>query len=275
MTEIVFCKTRHIYDSYGDFFRLAELSEYPIIYTDEVDWDSDNIYIITPMNGDIIDDFSNHTKHERNCHIILWNLERPGSEGGAVKDYGKRQRELMQRMRIIDECWVSDRQLAIETGLRYVTLGSHYGLGEPGEDKIYHAVHMSYATPRRQTIYNQINNLAPNGWNEERHKSLQESFFALNVHQDNFGFVEPLRFALFAAYGLPTISEYVTNSDPYWGSIIWADYADIPAVLNRNMGQNYKAFHEHGMEFRKLLCETYNFRKCVDEAINVQGLVWR
>jgi hypothetical protein len=275
MTEIVFAQPRHLYQSYTDFWRLVELSEYPTCYVDEIDFDSQNIYITAPWNGDAESHISNHTKQQRNCHIILWNLERPGSENGAVMWYGKRQRELMQKLRVVDECWVSDRQLAVETGLRYVTLGSHYGLGEPSDHKIYHAVHMSYAVPRRQTIYNKINNLAPNGWGDERHQILQQSFFAVNIHQDNFGFVEPLRFALFAAYGLPTISEHVANSDPYWEHILWADYADIPDVLNRNMGQNYKIFKEYGLEFRKLLCEDFNFRKMVDEAVFVNGLVWR
>ncbi len=37
MAEITFVKTRHVYDSYTDFWRLVELSGFPTIYYDELD----------------------------------------------------------------------------------------------------------------------------------------------------------------------------------------------------------------------------------------------
>ena len=57
---------------------------------------------------------------------------------------------------------------------------------------------MSYEVPRRQTIYKYFMNVGKNGWGEERHRVLQQSKFAVNVHQDQFPFCEPLRLALFA-----------------------------------------------------------------------------
>ena len=52
MTEIRFVRTRHFYESYQDFFRLVELSDFETIYVDELDISKEGVYIVCPMNGE-------------------------------------------------------------------------------------------------------------------------------------------------------------------------------------------------------------------------------
>lgn len=281
-SEIFFCRTRHVYESYQDFFRLAELSNFPIIYSDEIDFSKEAVYIISPWNGDV----EGHIKNEftkgkqRNAHIVLWNLERPSGSTGALLHYNRRQWELIHN-RWVDEIWVSDRQLALESGLRFVILGSDEGLGEPGnEDKIYKFCHMSYVVYRRGLIYNKFNedSVGQNSWGEERDKILKQSKFAVNVHQDEHPFQEPLRLALFAAYGLPIITERIIDSYP-WSSetMIYSNYADLVRTINETVNQDYEAYRQMGLRAREMMCHTFQFGKVVREAIaeSVDRYEWR
>ncbi len=272
---IIFARTRHIYDSYTDFWKLVELSGYETCYVDEINMSRSTIYITAPVNGDFRAHMENHKEDfPRNAHIIAWVLERPGSEDASVSTFGKINRQLMSD-RLVDEVWVSDRRMADETSLRYVTLGSNYGLGEPGNKKIFDFCHMSYMTPRRQTIYKHFMNIGPNCWKEERHQVLQQSFFALNVHQDNFPFCEPLRLALFAAYGLPVVSEYIYDTHPYGEDLTMCSYDDLVKVVQLKIRSGVTDMKEQGERFRKKMCEEFEFKKMVDEAIYINGLHWR
>ncbi len=154
MAEITFVKTRHVYDSYTDFWRLVELSGFPTIYADELDISKDGVYITAPMNRD----WRLHIRNEQregkpiNAHLVSWNIERPSGSAGSVLEYAKQNRYLQYGLwengkllsddnppeqsqgRFVDEVWVSDRRLADETehATRFVILGSDEGLGEPG-----------------------------------------------------------------------------------------------------------------------------------------------
>jgi len=77
--SIVFIRTRHVYDSYQDLFRLVELSGFPIIYADEFDYSEYGVFITAPWNGDWEQHLANHIHKERKSHLILWNLERPSA----------------------------------------------------------------------------------------------------------------------------------------------------------------------------------------------------
>lgn len=52
MPEIIFARPRWDYNSYTDFYRLIELSGYPLIFFDEIDPDSSNCYVMTILNGE-------------------------------------------------------------------------------------------------------------------------------------------------------------------------------------------------------------------------------
>ncbi len=273
--EIVFCKTRYVYDSYTDFWNLVKLSGYETCYVDEVDVSKeDTVYITCPINGEQRPHFDNHRDKPHNAHLVLWQLERPANSGGSIGGYGKDNRQLLYN-RYFDEIWVSDQALANETGLRFVPLGSHPGLGSPSglAHKHYDAVHMSYIVPRREALYIQVKKLAPNGWGDRRDQVLKQSKVAINVHQDTYPFCEPLRFALFAAYGLPVISEYVNNTYPYEDKIIWRDYEDVLPTLYEGL-KNLQQLYDYGMAFRRFLCEENNFKKWVDKAIFEDG-IWK
>ena len=274
---ITFVRTRHFYQSYTDFWKLVELSNFPTIYVDELRPQEEGIFIVAPMNGEWRPHLDNH-KGRRNAHLILWNLERPSGSAGAIRNYARDNWELLHN-RYLDEIWVSDAQLADETLLRYVKLGSHPDLGRPGnwQDKIYDLIHLSYEIPRRVQIYkNFVGRIAPNAWPPDRDQYLRKSRFALNVHQDNHPFQEPLRFALFAAYGLPIISESLIRSYPWDAQTIKTfNYADLVANVQKILEEPYNEYAQMGMRGRKLLCHEYPFRANVELAVEQSVGDWR
>lgn len=275
MTDITFVKTRHHYDSYNDFFRLVELSEFPTIYVDELDVTRPGVYIVTPMNGEWRPHIDNQKNKVRNAHLILWNIERPSGSAGSIGQYGQSNRDMIYKLQL-DEVWVSDRRLAEMTSLRFVVLGSDEGLGEPGSDKVFDFCHMSYEVPRRTGIYKHFTNIGPNAWPPERDDILKKSKFAVNVHQDVHPFQEPLRFALFAAYGLPIISESIYDSFPWSDEYMtYATYDDLPDKIGQIIKDDYQKWHTVGQRARQLMCHDYQFGKIVREAVEQSVGVWR
>lgn len=299
MTEIIFVRSTHKYDSYTDFWKLVELSGFKTIYENELDITREGVYIVAPMNGNFLEHMVGDIEHWREtgeatggqlarqpvtgmprlAHIVLWNLERP-SGSGSTAHYANEGFKWMSS-RVVDEVWVSDAALADECMFRYVILGSDYGLGEPGHKKTYDFTHMSVTIPRRVQIYKNFgqNQIGPNCWpwdNPSRDEILKESRFALNVHQDNYPFCEPLRIALFAAYGLPIISETLRSSFPYGGDIQQYPYHDLVSGLKSCLNDDYDRWHAMGHRLRKKLCDDLQFGRVVRQAIKESvGIGWR
>ena len=280
MTDLIrFVKTRHHYMPYDDLFRLIEVSGFETIYVDELNPSEHGVFIVSPMNGEFRPHMDNHMYKRRNAHIILWNLERPDGSAGSVGSYGESNRELIYS-RNVDEVWCSDRRMAEETTLRFVPLGSDEGLGTPGDgNKRYYFCHLSYEVPRRQTIYKQFDRpfIGPNSWPPERDQVLWSSKFALNVHQDHHPFQEPLRFALFAAYGLPIISETIYDSYPWSDEfMIFAGYDHLARTLREALGDDYRKYRDMGLRARERMCHEFNFRQQVELAVSQSyGRNWR
>lgn len=279
--DIIFVKTRYEYDSYTDFFNLVELSGFPVIYVDQLRVSDYGVYIVTPMNGEWRPHIDNQNDEPRNAHLILWNIERPSGSTGSVGNYTTSNRDLIDN-RYVDEVWVSDRRLADETkhSTRFVTLGSHPKLGVIDETpKEYSFCHLSYANPRRQTIYNSFakDEVGPNGWGEARHEMLKRCKFALNVHQDNHPFQEPLRWALFAAYGIPILSETVFDAYPWSDEFMtFAGYDSLVGKMRLLLSEPYEKYKEMGLRARERMCNEFGFRKMVEEAVSQSvGSVWR
>jgi len=267
---ILFARTRYNYDSYTDFWSLVNLAGFQSVFVDEVDLRAGNVYITTMVNDEwraLIDKHSGR----RNAHTILWNLERPLGWTKTLDNYNMRVWKMMHD-RWFDEVWVSDRRLAEEAEIRFVVLGSHPGLGEPGsaESKMFSFVHMSYVTNRRQSIYKHFDSLSigPNCWGAERDKVLKASKFALNVHQDAHPWQEPLRFALFAAYGLPILSEEIFDSFP-WNqeTMVWDKYPGLVGHMLSMLENRYDRWYQMGLRARQMMCEQYEFGKVVREAV--------
>lgn len=277
MTEITFVKTRYVYDSYGDLFHLAALAGFPSIYVDELDVRKPGVFIVAPCNGEWRPHIDNQSNRQRNAHLIIWNIERPSGSAGSVGKYGEANRELLYQ-RHADEVFVSDRRLAQETELRFVPLGSHPDFGRPGKEKKWDVTHQSYENPRRQTIYKAFdpNKVGQNYWPPERDEVLRESKFGLATHQDNHPFCEPLRLSLFAAYGLPIVSETVYDAYP-WGSetMVFSSYDLLAPTLNKMLEQDYERWRLMGLRGRKLMTEEFEFGKVVREAVDQSVGSWR
>lgn len=304
MTDITFARTRHVYDSYTDFWRLVELSGFPTIYVDEIDISQPGIIITLPMNEDYREHINNQHREDRpvNAHLILWNIERPSGSTGSVGNYAADARYLLCGLwsngkttkrrangeevkaygRFIDEVWVSDRRLADETkhATRFVTLGSHPELGVIDETrKEFSFCHLSYKVGRRQAIYEHFasDEVGPNCWGQQRHEMLKRCRFALNVHQDNHPFQEPLRFALFAAYGLPIVSETIFDSYPWSDEfMVYSDYDHLVSKMKQILAEPYEKYREMGLRARDRMCNEFGFRKMVEQAIEQSvGSIWR
>lgn len=275
--EIIFVKPDWKYDSYTDFWQLVSLSGFQIIPLSELDLSQAGYYIVAPHNGEWGEVVKPQLTKRRRAHLIHWNLERPyGGTGGIVNKYATRQWELM-RDRMFDEVWVSDMQLGNETGLRYVTLGSDESLGQPADDKEYWFTHMSAIVPRRSGIYSHFpeDKIGPNAWPPERDEVLKKSKFALNVHQDNYSYQEPLRFALFAAYGLPIVSEGLVASHPYWDNIITAPYTMLASKMQEVLAEDYSKYRDMGLRVRDRMTKEFRFKDMVVKAIEQSTGGWR
>jgi hypothetical protein len=278
--DIVFVRTRHHYDQYMDFFKLAELSGFPIIYIDELDVSKPGVYIASPWSpAEWPQHIDSQNGKPREAHLILWDLERPIPRGG-IGGYKENARTLFYR-RWFDEIWVSDRQLASEARLNFVILGSDKGLADlsqRGPHK-YYFTHLMYLTDRRKGIIDAFDGIriGPNCWGDERDKTLKQSMFGLNIHQDNHPFQEPLRFALFAAYALPIISESMYDAYP-WNSetMITAGYDGIVSKIKQLLDDDYGKFQRIGQEAHHMMTETYQFGKMVRAAVEESVLSkWR
>lgn len=277
MTDITFVRTRHQYDSYTDFWKLVELAGFPQIYVDQVDVTRPGVFITAPMNGEWRPHLDNQMNLPRQAHLILWNLERPSGSAGSVGKYAADNRELLYN-RYVDEVWVSDRRLADETMLRFVILGSHEGLGEPGKEKRYQFAHMSYEIPRRANIYKHFSEgaIGPNCWPPRRDEVLRGSRFALNVHQDSHPYQEPLRFALFAAYGLPILSESIYDAWPWTEEVmIFNPYDGLPGRLKQMLDDDYARWQQMGLKARARMCGEFEFGKMVRQAVEQSVGEWR
>ena len=242
-----------------------ELSGFETCYVDEVDISKPRVVITSPMNGEWEPHINNQIGKPRNAHLIHWCLERPSGAGG-VFNYGKSNRAKIYD-RTLDDVWVSDRAMASETMLRFVICGSDYGLGEPSPQKKYDFCHMSYETDRRRRVYNYFdqNTIGPNKWPwEGRDEVLKHSRFALNIHQDSYPFQEPLRWALFAAYGLPMLTELVKDAYPWHEDVcIFHPYDGIQGRLREMLGNDYQRWWDMGQQARDRMCGEFNFRKMV------------
>lgn len=266
--NIVFAMTRYKYDSYTDFWKLVELSGFDTCYVDEVDIGRPNVYIVSPMNGEWDPHINNQIGKVRRAHLIHWCLERPSGSGG-IYNYAKSNRKRIYD-RTLDEVWVSDRAMASETMLRFVVLGSDYGLGEPSDLKQFDFVHMSYVVDRRARVYNEFDPkvIAPNCWPPERHVVMQRARFALNIHQDQYPFQEPLRWALFASYGLPMLTESVNDAYPWSEEFCnFNPYDGIVGRMKQMLANDYTRWRDMGLRARDRMCGEFGFKKVVEEAV--------
>lgn len=281
---ITFVRTRWDYDSYKDFWKLVKLSEFPFVYVDEIDiYDSDKTYILSPMNGELKDFYGDKDPSSRTSKIFLWNLERPSGSGG-ISNYIRDNQKLIDDM-YIDGVIVSDRYLADITKFMYIPLGSHKDFGSPGDIqiKMYDLIHISCYSGNRHWMFDSPGNpkhtlggmsVATNGWGEFRDMNLKRSRIMLATHQDGFPFIEPLRYAVASAYGLPIISEFCEDHFPYEFGIHMATTFHPIVESARDMLRNYEYWYSEGLRLRDYMTKEYSFRNCLESHFHLTS-AWR
>jgi hypothetical protein len=280
--RIIFVKTRYVYPSYTDMRKLTSLSGFDMCYVDEMDFTQPVVYILAPLNGEYRPHRDNWRDRPHNAHVIWWCLERPTNLRGFVAEC----KGLLDDW-YFDEIWLSDRylvdQIVCDSRVKFTVLGSHYslgGVGPPIQEREYDVIHLSCSSGRRDTIWLTMERhglvVAENAWGIERHQLLNNTKFMVNVHQDNFAIIEPLRFALCAAYGLPMLTEHCVDAYPYTRGgdhhyIEQSPYNDIVNVAldfikhdNTNPIEIYEAM---GTRMREMMCGTFGFGPQVREAV--------
>lgn len=279
MSDVIFCKTRwqdQGYGPYQDYFRLVELSGYPICYVDEIDPQSDHTYIITPLNGEWMAGWQ-----QPRARIIHYELEwRTDWRAEADEPPG------------VAACWTMDAHYARQIGAKYVPIGSYPDLAGYWDvntldgtkervwrqpqwtlPKQYDVALLAYLGPaRRQKMVQRLIQrgleIAPNGWGANRHQWLQESRAMLHVHQhEHIQGVACLRWAIAAAYRLPVITEAL------WDGGIFHDRVHM-LVANYDALANYASIWIKtnmlagiGEALYDLLCTERTFRRQVEAAL--------
>lgn len=257
---IYIVRPRYEYGSYTDFYRLATLSGFPLVYADELRAldKPDNVYIISPINGE----WNQWRKGELQGNLILYQLEWNIDGNHDTPS-------------CIDEVWMGDVAQAAKCGYRYVPLGGHIGLREECSEqtKEIDVSQIAYQVYRRQHITNELKALGlrvgsnENLWGIDRTKELLQSRAMLHVHQwDTVQAVAPLRWCIAAAHGLPMITEAVEDCGIFgYSYMLQAEYEYLPQFVAQVVKkENRYKLDDYAGALRRLLCETYTFEKMVN-----------
>jgi len=213
----------------------------------------------------------------------MWNLERPGGSGG-LSEYISGSHALIENG-YLDTIIVSDPILAKVSGMKFVPLGSHKDLGVVSDQsvKCFDFIHLSCYSLHRSWMFRtpsemQSNlfglRIAPNAWGVNRHNLLMQSRIMLCIHQDEFPYIEPLRYAIAAAYGMPILTEYIEMGvfSPYVvginmipGGILKENTSSLVGVMGHQMVRDYDNWYRWGLEFRNIMVGEYSFRSCLEK----------
>lgn len=225
MKEPIFVRTRWVYDSYCDYLELIQLSEFKLIYVDEIDWTSDNTYVLMVHNGEV----PNPLPTGRKCKIIWNNIERPGN-------YDE------QLWKQFDEVWLCDRAWAIKTHSRFFFMASDSHLGYSGEHNLP-PVSLAYVAGRRCEPYQRMNLNNVNCFGQAKKLLLANAKALVVLHQD-VPVMSPQRFCYAAAAHLPVFYEEVPDFYPYvpYQDFIPITYTNCEQVVKdtdtTNIGEN-------------------------------------
>jgi hypothetical protein len=255
MTDVTFVRTRYQYDPYNDFFRLAELSGYPVCYIDEMDiHDPSKCYVIAPRNGEW-GDWS-----QAQARLIWWQLEWEAASDPCPPG--------------VAEKWTSDAWHARKIGARFVPLGSHPGLNPGGAVSWQHdAIFLGYSQAwRRGNMLQNLHerglhvNVAGNTWGDNRHNALLSARIMLHIHQhDNVATIAPLRWAIAAAYRMPLYAESMVDPSPFGQHhFMRGTYNQLPDGLLKARDMDVSSY---GAALYEFLCIEKPFRSWVEGAL--------
>lgn len=264
----IFARTRHVYDSYTDFWRLVELSGFETCYVDTMDLaNPEALYIVSPVNGEFRPHMEAHGQGRR-ARVVWWNLERPDPPAPSPP-----LPVVMEDMtRYVDHVWVSDRHYAgMDSRQRFVVLGSHPDLGAPPLPPTHDFTHQSYVWGRRGAPIEAARRQwaeGPSAWGAAREQVLRRSRVMMNIHQTPAPVGEPLRFALAAAYHLPLVTETLADGFPLveGRDYLAAPLAEVPGLVGRVLrdGSTRCALSD---ALHDLLCVQFTFRRGVEDGV--------
>lgn len=262
--EVCFARTRFNYPPYADFFRLADLAGYPVCFLDEVDWKKPQVVISSPHNGEHLG-----VPKARKARSILWNIERPT----PGTDYFPNGRDMPYG---IDEVWCSDAEIARTTGARFVFLGGNRQFaGQLKSAKQWDLITLMAMFGRRTGLPVDLADLSwadvPGGtWGDERHQRLMGSRIMLSVHQDDYPYIEPLRYALAGCYALPLLAEAAARYTYYKLNyhFVPAQFFEIPTLARYLLKDEVRRMRL-GAALYRLVCIEHPFQQEVEAAVRV------
>ena len=276
--KIFFARTRYEYGSYIYFWRLVELSGIPVCYVDQIDLESDDIYIVTPVNGE----FRPHMEYRtsllkgapRRCRTIWWNLERPGDESTTDQTLTVPawRASLDSFALLFDSFWACDRHISLfDSRMIHVLVGGDARMmeGAPVRPYTYDFCHFSYVNGRRDQIYAGLVHrglkMAPPDWAASRQLAWNSSKVLVNVHQNAVLGGEQIRFAMAAAYSVPLISEALADPYPLVQGVdfLGADYGNLVERAYQAITGPQEQLDEIAKNLREKLTGYYNFKDCV------------
>lgn len=254
-------------DSYTDYRRLIELSSFERVNVDQI-IDDGSVYICAPATerlGHKYIELATPKGNKLSSKFIYWMLERPPLDANKIVGYW----DFM-----FSEIWAHDAVfMATENPkVQLVRIGSDSrlkmedSLDDYRAPKSFDFIHLCAPLGRRWHVLQHLPGItAPNAWGAVRALNLRSAKFMLNVHQDNYYYMEPLRIALAAAYQLPLLTEdlYPGNFAP--GLLVQQPYCDIldTAIQWVNTG---KATVEASRLYEKY-CIDETFEKNVRKAL--------
>lgn len=267
--RVVFARTRFNYDSYVDFWRLVSLSNFEIVYSDEMALDDDGAtYILTPINGEI--EYVRERLRTRRAKTVWWNLERPDAPNNDLRA------ALDSIAGLFDAAWCSDRTVArMDARLTHVVLGGHKDLcdGAFSDEKTHDFATICYPWGRREALFRLIQDkglsMAPSYFpGTERNITLARSRVMVNAHQYPLGVVAPLRFAAAAAHKLPVLTESIVDAYPHTPGVdlVEAAYDAMPDVAF-SLVRDASRCAALGEAIYRTLCVEHTFRRGVEEAL--------
>jgi hypothetical protein len=247
--EPIFVFPEKDYPSYSDIKALVKLSGFQSVTIKQMTAFSRQPYIV--VSPEAIPDVQGWQSR-----VICWQLEYAGDYTNNYANFG-------------GIVWASDKAWADAHGAKYVLMGSHEGLcldRYADSHQNYDVTMLSYMTPRRQAIKDQLKDLRwppdyPGHGTEDRHQVLVNSRLMLHVHQhDNAPYLAPQRIAIAAAYRMHTISEYVPDFGDLIPYLEWSKYEDLTSMVRETSAGL-------GDKLHNFLCVERPFRKCVEEAL--------
>lgn len=270
---VFFVNMRPWTPAYEDFRRLAELAGFSFRDLSDVDLSATHTYIFWLLDSDAKAHVGLYGSSRRRARVVLWNIERAFHFPSDSTSFESLCRD--EWLAVADEVWLSDPHYASlmkSARARFVLLASDSRLGAPRNlPHRWDIAHLSYPTERRVALLENLRDMriSPfNIWGSERDEVLRTSRLLLNMHQDEFPIMAPLRLAVAASYQLPVVSERVIKQPSAYNAIDFADFDELPIkVRTRLADENW--LRKTGEALHHSLCIETNFRTEVLRALGV------